>query len=118
MATTTKKIEFLARGVVLCTWDAFTVSGDKGGNLDAMQYPDKDVQVVGLPAGTTKIVIEGSNDDANWSTLNDPQGNALEFTADKHEQILENPRYIRPRLDTATGATSPQILIVSRSSLG
>ena len=126
MATTRIWTTEIARGVVVTRWDTFTVSGDVGGVLDAPHYPDKSVQVIGLPGGTTNIVIEGSNDapsNGNFQTLVDTQGNLLSFfgTMDPTgiEQILDNPRYIRPRLDAITSlATSPAVIIVSRASLG
>ena len=123
MATTTNSVEYIAKGVVRWVADNFTVSGDVSNVFDGHQFPDKTVYIKGMPGGTTNIVIEGSNDPTagtpGWTGIVDPQGNALSFTADGIEAILEAPQGIRARLNTITsGATSPQVIIVGHANLG
>ncbi len=72
-------------------------AGDDGAPLSASQYTDRSVQVTGNFGGST-VVIEGSNDGTNWSTLTDPQGNDLVLSASKIEMVTEATLFIRPRV--------------------
>ena len=120
MATINASHVWIAKGVLLSTWDALLASGDVGSNLDAARLPDKTVTVTGPTGGTTSVTIEGSNDGTNFQALTEPQGGTeIVFTsATEIWTILENPRYIRPRLDTVTsGAVSPVIYITSRADV-
>lgn len=118
-------IRAITRGAYVITWtfaSGVFASGDVGVPFDGVMLPDKTVQVHGFVAsGTSNIIIEGTNHLSTtvasgiatgpWDTLNDPQGNALTYTATSRvETILENPRFIRPRVNTAT--TTPPTLIV------
>ena len=108
-----------ARGVVEMTWTATGVTG-VGFAMHAPNYPDKTVHVLGPTGGTSQVVIEGTNATtpttaaANWTTLADPQGNALSTTTQIIEAILENPRYIRPRFPVATGPTVTVRIVARR----
>lgn len=73
-----------------------------------LEYVDRTVQVVGTFDGGT-VVLQGSNDGANWVTLNAPGNAALSFTAAGLKQILEACAYIRPLL---SGGTSPVIDVI------
>lgn len=72
---------------------------------------DRSVQVTGTFGGAT-LSIQGSNlqepttADTDWVNLNDTNGTAVSFTAAGLSAILENTRWIRPRL---TGGTSADI---------
>ena len=103
------------------TWTGLA-SGDVGSALNAPNLPDKTVHVTGV-YNTATVVIEGSNSATSatdFITLTDPSDNALSFasgTVDEHlEQIMQNPRRIRPSLGTAGGSASVTVYIVSRSS--
>ena len=79
------------------------------------RYPDKSVQVFGTFGATPHCFIEGSNElvdgsPANYMTLADPQGTALDVIAAKVEQILENTNLIRPRC-TGDGTMSLTVLL-------
>jgi len=54
--------------------------------------------------------VEGSSDGTNYTTLTDPQGNALSKTADFIEALLENPLYIRVSTSGGTNSTIPVYL--------
>lgn len=83
--------------------------------IEMPEYADRSVQVVGtFNAGT--VVVEGSNDGVNWSTLTDPQGNNASFTAAKIEQLQELTRYMRPRVSAGTGVVVDVIFVVRRAS--
>lgn len=129
MATTYPAVIVAAiRGAYVITWSFPTtlVSGDVGAPLDAFHLADKTVQCFGL-ASNANIVIEGSNHLSTtaagsiatgpWFTLTDPQDASLTFTATARlEQILENPRFIRPRLAAAATPIVPISVVMTAES--
>ena len=61
---------------------------------------DKSIQFEGT---VTSAAVTGSNDGANFETLNDPQGNALAgIAAAKIEQLLENTVFVKPTVTTGS----------------
>jgi hypothetical protein len=98
---------WISRGVHQTVWSGLA-TGDTGLPQSAPSLPDKSVQVSGtFGAGTT--VLEGSNDGTTYTTLTDPGGAALSFTAaGGPKQILQNPKFIRP--NTSGGASSGMII--------
>jgi hypothetical protein len=59
------------------------------------------------------VRLEGSNDGTNYAALTDPQGNALDITTAKVEQIMELTRYIRPRVTAGDGTTSLTVTVMA-----
>lgn len=119
MATISPVGTWIAKGVHSSLWETLTGSGDTVNAESAPNLPDKTVTVTGTFNSAT-ITIQGSNDataTGTYTTLNDANGNALTFTADKAEQILENPRFIRPIASGATGGTDVDITLISRGEL-
>ena len=90
---------FDASGIQLIKWGDLA-DGDTGRPFPCPHLPDKTLQVVGTFGVGGNCRIEGSNmfESQIYATLNDPQGNALDFTAAKIEQILENTYWIRPNI--------------------
>ena len=115
---------FIAKGVHQQTWNA-TVSG-RGNPLSAANMPDKTVTIGGATtaAGTSKVIIEGTNEPyattptALWQTLTSPTDGDLDFTALATtivvRAIRESPRFIRPHFDTVTTGSTLQVIIISR----
>jgi hypothetical protein len=89
-------------------------NGDEGKVIEFAQYPDRSVQVAGTFGGGGAVVFEGSNDGLNWATLTDPQGNPLNFTSAKIEEVAELVRYVRPRVTAGDGGTSITVTAVMR----
>jgi hypothetical protein len=83
-------------------WETVTDTNHTGLPYYRPAFGVKSVQVTGTFNGGT-LRIEGSNDGTNYYALNDPQGNALDITAAKIEQIMETTLYIRPRITAGTG---------------
>ncbi len=113
--------KFIAKGIVEMRWTATGVTG-VGFAMNAPNLPDKTVHVLGPTGGTTQVVIEGTNATTatvgatDWTTLVDPQGTALDHVSSFIETILENPRYIRPRIPVATGP-DVTVTIIARGAL-
>lgn len=89
----------------LITWSGL-LNGDNGAPAQWVEFADRCFQVTGTFGAGGSLTIEGSNDGINWAALADPQGNALTFTAQKVEQALELPRYVRPNVTAGDGTTS------------
>ncbi len=101
------------------TWTPLTFTGlDDGRAFDTLDYADISVQVFGTFGVGGSLRIEGSNEatPTTWATLNDPQANALDFTAAKIEQVLEMPRWIRPRITAGDANTSLTCVLWARRS--
>ena len=108
--------EYTSRGVAQMVWTATGITGE-GVAMNAPGLPDKTVHIVGPTGGTSTVIIEGTNDatpTGTWTTLTDPQGNAISKTSDAIESILENPKYIRPRFSVVTSGKTIVVTIVAR----
>lgn len=88
----------------LITWSGL-LNGDDGASSQWTDFADRCFQVTGTFGTGGSLAIEGSNDNVTWHILSDPQGNPLTFTTGRIEQVLELPRYVRPRV-TAGDATT------------
>lgn len=116
MATKTPTVENAVDGdnsVVRITW-ANMANGDDGAPVRLSQYADRSVQVVGTFGAGGSARWEGSNDEANYATLTDPQGNALDFTAAKVEAVTEITVLARPRVTAGDGTTSLTVIALLR----
>lgn len=87
------------------------LNGDDGQWFDTQTFRDVSIHVRGTFGVGGTLLWEGTNETtaANGVTLNDPQGNALSFTAEKMEQVLESARWMRPRVSAGDGTTSLQV---------
>ena len=103
-------------------WTPLTTTNADGQWWDTLDFADISVQVAGTFGAGGTLLIEGSNqgpaatDISAYATLNDPQGNALSITAAKIEQVLEMPRWIRPRVSAGDGTTSLTVNLWARRS--
>lgn len=117
MATILPIGEWVAPGTHRVSWSALTGSGDTCLGASDRNLSYKTVNVTGVFESST-VTIQGSNatDRAtatDWVTLNDINGSALTFTADRMETIAENPMWIRPVASGATGGTNVRVVMVS-----
>ena len=98
------------------TWSGLTqASLDTGDPCEMIGSSDRSVHVRGTFGAGGNLVIEGSNDGVNYTPLADPQGTALNFTAEKIESVLELVRYIRPRVTAGDGTTSLVVVMLLRN---
>ena len=96
-----------ATGAFIVTWGPLA-NGDTGSWERFAAYPDKSIHVYGT-FGAATVTIQGTNETgtpAQTPTLNDPQGNALTYTSERLEQLLENVNQIRPSVAGGGGTTS------------
>jgi hypothetical protein len=105
-------------GTKLVRWVGLT-GGDTGKPFVCAAWQDKSVQFLSMDGNGVTIegtLVPNTEDDANYDTLNDPQGNALSaITSDKTENILEHVYAIRPKAGVSlTGGTIYVLLGSSR----
>ena len=84
----------------LLAWTGGATADGAATAVELPEWADNCVQIIGTIGGAT-IVIEGSNDGTNFDTLNNAQGSPLSFTGitpTPVKQIVERPRYIRPKI--------------------
>lgn len=112
MAVRNHQQTWIQKGVSKTIWTGL-LNGDTGLPQTGALLPDKSVQVSGTFGVGGSVSIKGSNDNATWFTLTDPQGNALVFTAAGMEQISENPQHMMPEVTAGDGSTSLTVTIVS-----
>lgn len=99
----------------LLTWTSLVAASLVGAPFEAPEYADISVQIVANTVGGATCVIEGSNDGTNYGTLNNAQGTALSVSATTApKQIIERPRYIRPRISGGGGTEDWTITLIAR----
>lgn len=96
---------------ILIGWTGLD-SDDSGSPAEVLDYPDKTVTITGTFGTGGSITMQGSNDNSNWFSLTDPQGNAITKTAAAMELISECPRYIRPLVTAGDGTTSLAVQVL------
>lgn len=103
-------------------WSVITWSGllntDDGAPVDMVAYPDRSVQIDGTPGVGGTIVIQGRNSSSGgWTTLKNPQGAALSFTAAGLEAVQGLTRQVRPLVTAGDGATNFTVTMLVRGGL-
>jgi len=103
-------------GVAVYQWPGMVLN-DTGEPISIPHYADRSVQVKGTFGVAGKCTIQGSNDISGtpvYATLNDPQGNVLEITAAKIEQVLEMAFLMRPSIVAGDGTTALDVTMLAR----
>jgi hypothetical protein len=104
-----------SQDVAITTWSG-VAAGDTCEPIRLGVWSDRTVQVGGTFGGAT-IRIQGSNDDIEYFTLTDPQGNPLSFVAAGLEAIIELPAFLRPSIEGGDGTSSVKVIISGRRSI-
>lgn len=110
--------DFIKNRSTYITWANLT-NGDVGGELQFAGHADKTMQVFGTFGAGGELTFEGSNDprvlsdpaNAVWFTMNDPQTLPLVKTSAGGDLIIENPRFMRPRITNGDGTTSLTVIL-------
>jgi hypothetical protein len=91
-------------------------NGDTGLPLELGNYTDRSIQVLGTFGAGGNVRMQGTLQDPSssptWATLTDPQGNALDITSAKIEQVSEITRGIRPNITAGDGTTSLTVIVM------
>ena len=113
---------FSTGGVIVIQWTGLTfATTDYGEAIQMPSLADRNVQLLGTLGVGGSVRLEGSNKESpdettatDWATLNDPQGNPLDLSALKAENIMENLLWIRPRVTAGDATTSLTVLLLLR----
>jgi len=98
-------------GAVNASWPALA-NAESGNHAQLSKWPTKSVHAVGTFGAGGSVAIEGSNDGTNWAVLRDGTGTDIALTAATIvRDILENTRFIRPRVTAGDGTTSLNVII-------
>ena len=89
-------------------------NGDSGDPFILSQYSDRSVQINGTFGAGGTVVLQGTNDGVNYTTLTDNQGNALSFTSTKLVQVMEICVAIRPLVTAGDGTTAINVNMLVR----
>lgn len=95
------------------TWTGL-LNGDSGAPLEMVGSADRSVQITGTFGTGGTVLIEGSNNGINYSTLHDPGGNAISLTSAQIIAVLEVSAFIRPRVSAGDGTTSLAVVLLVR----
>lgn len=107
-------------GVDYISWIGLTTD-DTGEPLEASAHSDKTFQVLGSFGSNATVTLQGSNvaspstNDDDWVTLTDTTETALALTSAGGGVILQNYRWIRPKV---TSGTSPDLDIYITAKKG
>ena len=116
MAVRTAAIETLKthkEKTLIYTWSGL-LNGDSGEPIEMPSFADRSIQIVGVFGSGGNLRIQGSNNGTDWATLTDPQGNDLNITTAKIEQVTEVVRYIRPLVTAGDGTTDLDLILLVR----
>jgi hypothetical protein len=96
------------------TWNALDATNNVGNSIAFAQWADRSVQFNGVFNNAT-VVWEGSNDGGTtWTTLTDPQGNAISKTAAAIEAVTEITQLARPNVSSAGVNTAITVAVILR----
>lgn len=94
------------------TW-AGLLNGDDGSAVEAWDFPDRSIQVIGTLGTGGQVTWQGSNDGTNWATLTDLAGANLVITALGVKMPAPITRYVRP-LVAGDGSTNLTVVLFCR----
>ncbi len=101
MATKTGTRVRTDEGLLVYTWSDLDASGsDVGTGMLLSAEGDVDVQLNGTLSGST-VVMQGSNDNVNWSTIT---LSPTPLVAATISRLSQKAKYIRPSISGGTGA--------------
>ena len=96
-------------GAIILTYALTTA--DTGTAMALPIAADLTAQVSGT-FGAATVLIEGSNDGTNWSTLGAAVGTNLSFTTAGIRKAAENPAYIRASSSGGTGTVVNAVIAI------
>lgn len=118
MATRTPTTTFLTndRDVIKFVWSGL-LNGDTGGSIELSNYADRSVQVSGTFGSGGSVLVEGSNNQSTYSTLNKmTDGTAMVATTAQVIGVLEVTERTRPRVTAGDGATNLTVVMIARKT--
>lgn len=107
--------------VQFAKWEGLTTN-DYGQPYENPSYSDKTFSILGNFGSGATVTLQGSNvwspvltDDNDWHTLTDTTETDIAVTSKTGGQILQNYRWIRPKV---TGGTTPDLDVLITTAKG
>jgi hypothetical protein len=102
-------------GIIIIEWTGL-LNGDTGEAVRLPAYSDRAVQVAGTfgAGGNARILGSLFDTATNMVVLTDPQGNALDITTAKIEQVMEMSGWIQPSITAGDGTTSLTVRLIAK----
>lgn len=94
--------EFITRHSQLIEWLGLA-DGESGDVAEVPSFPDMTLQLDGTFGAGGEMTFEGSNDGTNFFILTEIAGTTIVLTGADLATIVENPRFIRPRISAGSG---------------
>jgi hypothetical protein len=108
---TISKIDSTIRNAYVVSWTGLA-NGDSGEPLELPGQPDRSAQVIGTFGVGGSVVIEGSNNETDFSTLTTPLGTSIALSSPGIAQVQELTKVIRPRVVAGDGSTSVSVYML------
>lgn len=106
------------KSVIKVVWAAMA-NGDTGAPFRMAQWCDRSVHTYGTFGAGGNMKFQGSNNDGtSYIVLTDPQGNALDKTAESIEAITEITELVRPNISAGDGTTALTVALFARRGDG
>ncbi|NJO55531.1 MAG: hypothetical protein HC834_03295 [Rhodospirillales bacterium] len=101
----------IGNGAALLTWAAITgANAGQSIELKGSSALAGCVQVISGTAGS--VTLQGSNDEVNWFTLKDLQGDAIALTAlTQGAEFTTSARYVRPLGNASSSAAVVAVML-------
>jgi hypothetical protein len=117
MATfSVKQISQQDGSVLVAEWLNITEADTSLPEIEMAEYGDRSVHIWGTFGGGTLSMVGRNSQSANQIVLVDPQGNAINATTEKLEQLLELTRFACPKIAGATGASVNVAMVLRRAN--
>jgi len=102
--------------VLLAEWLNITEADTTLPEIQYPEYGDRSVHIWGTFGGGTLSMVGRNSLSGSQIVLVDPQGNAINATSEKLEQLLELTQFVAPKIAGATGASLNVAMVLRRSN--
>lgn len=113
MATVSRTDQTFNQNHHITTWAALTTTNADGNPVSFASngMGGVTVQVNGTIGAGFGLAVQGSNDGANWFTLNDQANSPVTFTALGLKTIRDQPLFVRPFVTGGDGTTNVTVIM-------
>lgn len=113
-------ITYPETGLIEVRWTGLNASGQNLGVVQQLaRWSDKTVQTIGTFGVGGSVTLQGSLVTAtgNRAGVRDPQGTLITMaTTTGLKAVLENPRYIGPKVTAGDGTTNLTVILIGKRS--
>lgn len=104
---------WIEEGFIQLDWTGPLANTEAGAIGTCGRWATKSVHAAGTFGAAGAVTMEGSNDGTNWGPLKNGAGvAAVLIAATPIMDILENTKFIRPRVTAGDGTTALRVILV------